>query len=84
MAVKNKIKELLESRGKTRYWFWKATDLSQNTAYRLCNDPAYIPGSDVMDVVCRVLDVQPGDFLEYVPSAEVSERDRTLTAGGTP
>ncbi len=63
MPVRNKIKKLLDSREKTRYWLWKATNLSQNTAYRLYNDPTYIPGGDVMEVVCMALDVQPGDFL---------------------
>jgi DNA-binding Xre family transcriptional regulator len=67
MVMKNKVRDVLEARGKTRYWLWKATGLAQNTAYKLVDDPFYIPGSDVMDAVCEALQIQPGEWLEWIP-----------------
>jgi DNA-binding Xre family transcriptional regulator len=70
MTMRNRIKQVLDSKGKTRYWLWKETRLSQNTAYRLYDDPEHIPNGEVLDRLCRVLSVQPGELLEYLPSAE--------------
>lgn len=65
--MKNALKELMDSRGVTRYRLWKLTGLAQNTAYRLYDDSEYVPGGDVMDSVCAALDCQPGDWLVYIP-----------------
>ncbi|WP_219907658.1 helix-turn-helix domain-containing protein [Aphanothece hegewaldii] len=65
MAVKNRIKHLIDALGETRYKFWKKTGLAQNTAYRLYDDPDYIPGRDVMDKLCQTYGWQPGDFLMF-------------------
>jgi DNA-binding Xre family transcriptional regulator len=65
--MRNRVKQLLDGRGKTRYWLMRAGRFTQKTAYRLYDDPEYIPGGEVLDTLCRVLGVQPGDLLEYVP-----------------
>ena len=67
MAVKNTLKQLMDSKGKTRYWLWKQTGLAQNTAYRLYDDEDYVPGAEVMDAVCEALQVQPGEWIKWVP-----------------
>ncbi len=74
MAVINTLKELLESKERTRYWLWKRSGLAQNTVYRLHDDPKYIPGGDVMDAVCEALEVQPGEWLKWIP------KEREMTA----
>lgn len=66
-TVKNRIKCLIDCLGETRYQFWKKTGLAQNTAYRLYDDPEYIPGRDVIEKLCRVYGWQPGDFIVYEP-----------------
>lgn len=63
LSVKNRIKLLLDRNNKTRYQFWKDTGLAQNTAYRLCDDPTYIPGATVMDKLFVAYGWQPGDYL---------------------
>ena len=65
MAVKNLIMQLLEQHDITRYRFWKDTGLSRATAYRLCDDPSYIPTGDVIEKICRAYGCQPGDFIIY-------------------
>ena len=66
MTMRNKIKELVDKRGLTVYQFWQDTGVSRTTAYALYNKPEQYPGRDVMDAICRVYSVQPGDVLEYV------------------
>jgi len=64
MEAKNKIKELLDHRNITRYQFWQKTGLAQNTAYRLYDDPSYIPGKSVIEKIYEAYGWQPGDYLE--------------------
>lgn len=72
MTVSNRIKELVDGMNKTRYQFWKETGLAQNTAYRLYDEPGYIPGPTVMDKICKTyVGVQPGDFIVYIPDDEL-------------
>jgi DNA-binding Xre family transcriptional regulator len=73
MTVKNLVAPALQSRKMTRYRFWRSTGLARVTAYRLVNDPSYVPGGEVWDKVCRVLDCQPGVLLEYIPEEESHE-----------
>jgi DNA-binding Xre family transcriptional regulator len=67
MATKNRLMELLNQQGTTRYRFWQDTGLSRATAYRLCDDPTYIPTGDVIEKICRAYGWQPGDFIVYEP-----------------
>ena len=65
MVVRNRIKFLIDALGETRYQFWKKTGLAQNTAYRLYDEPEYIPGRSVIDKLCSAYGWQPGDFIVY-------------------
>lgn len=79
MAVRNRVKTFIDSLGITRYQFWKETDLAQNTAYRLYDDPTYIPGSSVLNKICmtyRDKGVQPGDLLAFEPDGELEAVSR--------
>ncbi|BAY50477.1 hypothetical protein SAMD00079811_81060 (plasmid) [Scytonema sp. HK-05] len=63
----NNIKQFIDSRGISRYRFWQDTGLGRDTAYRLCNDPTYIPTGGVLDKICATYKVQPGELLTWVP-----------------
>jgi len=65
MAVFNRIREFIEKQGISRYRFWQDTQLGRDTAYRLCNDPSYIPTGAVLDKICSTYKVQPGEFLGW-------------------
>jgi len=67
MAIRNRIKELVDSRGISVYRFWKDTGVGQNTAYDLYRHPERYPMAEVMDAICRAYGVTPGDVLEYIP-----------------
>lgn len=68
MAMKNRIKQLVDSKGISVYQFWQDTGISRNTAYALYNNPDQYPGRDVMDAICATYKVQPGELLEWVNS----------------
>jgi DNA-binding Xre family transcriptional regulator len=70
MAVQNRIKKFIEEKGISRYKFWQDTKLGRDTAYRLCNDPGYIPTGSVLDKICATYRVQPGEFLVWLPDDE--------------
>ena len=39
------------------------TNLGQGTCLKLMDDEFYIPNDDVMNTLCNVFNLQPGDFL---------------------
>lgn len=75
MTVLNRIKEFLDARpdpiGGTEYTspyrFWQQTGIGRDTAYRMYNDPTYIPTSKVLNKICNTYKIQPGSFLVWEP-----------------
>lgn len=63
MAVLNQIRKFVDGRGISRYRFWQDTGLGRDTAYRLYNDPTYIPTGTVLEKICGTYKVQPGEIL---------------------
>jgi len=64
-----RLAEVLERKGWTPYRLAQVTGLTVPTAYRLA-DPGLRFGrftTDTLDRLCRALEVQPGDLLEWVP-----------------
>jgi DNA-binding Xre family transcriptional regulator len=72
MAIVNRLGEIAKKRELSRYKVWKLTGLAQDTAYRLYSDRLYVPGQEVMDAVCSALDLQPGEWLQYVPDEDLA------------
>lgn len=74
----NRIKEFLSTcpdsvTGKpltSAYRFWQDTQLSRSTAYRLYNDPSYIPTGDVLEKICSSYRIKPGVILDWEPNDE--------------
>lgn len=84
MAIRNRVRVLVDRLELTVYRFGKATGISQTTAYALYNNPGQYLGKDVMDAICRVYGVQPGELLEWVEDSEpgtAEGRDPPLEAG---
>lgn len=80
--MRNKIKEFLERRpdpvsgkpGTSAYRFWKETNLSRPTAYRLVADPTYVPSGEVLDRICSTYRVQPGELLVWLSSEDETQK----------
>lgn len=81
MTMRNKIKEFLDTQpdsvtgkpGTSAYRFWKDTNLSRPTAYRLVSDPSYIPTGDVLDKICGAYLIQPGELLVWTPDQDINQ-----------
>ncbi len=95
MTVLNRIKEFLDSRPDpvsgsehtSPYRFWQETGIGRDTAYRMYNDPEYIPTSKALNKICSTYKIQPGAFLLWesddesqAPTAE-SEKSEELGHG---
>ncbi len=74
-VIRNRIKLMVDQAGITRYQFWKETGLAQNTAYRLYDDPTYIPGEPVMEKICSRYGWQPGDYIIYIPNERLPDNE---------
>ncbi|MGL5922213.1 helix-turn-helix domain-containing protein [Chroococcidiopsis sp.] len=66
--VLNNLKELIDARGITRYQFWKETEFNKATAYRLYDEPEYIPGREVMERIAEVYGWEPKEYIVYIPN----------------
>lgn len=66
MDMKNKIKQLVDSKGITVYRFRQEVGIAQRTAYDLYNDPTKIPNTAVLQKICNTYRVQPGEILEMI------------------
>jgi putative transcriptional regulator len=71
--IQVRLKELLEARGKSRYWLSQETGIQYNTLTRI--DRAESSNRielRVLDAICRALQCQPGDLLTFVDKPEAA------------
>ena len=81
--IRFRLDEILKQKEWTPYRLSQETGLTVPTAYRLA-DPTQRFGrfrADTLDRLCRALEVQPGDLLEWVPG-EQDERRRVADRRG--
>lgn len=62
--IEIKLNDELKKRGKTMYWLSEQTGMAKSTLYRLKKSTKI--SYSVINLICRTLDCQPGDFLKYV------------------
>jgi putative transcriptional regulator len=77
LLIRFRLAAILERRSWTPYRLARATGLTVPTAYRLA-DPGLQFGrftADTLDRLCAVLEVQPGDLLEWVPDQKSRRRN---------
>jgi DNA-binding Xre family transcriptional regulator len=65
MAMKNRIKELIESLGVTAYRFSEDTGITKTTVYALKNNPDQFPSKEVFDRIIAVYKVTPNDIVAW-------------------
>ncbi len=73
--MKNIIKPFLDELGITPYRFWHDTGISRVTAYKLYNEPTYIPGADVLVKICDTYQIQPGAILLWMSGNDGDEQN---------
>ena len=65
--IRFKTKVVLADRGMTQRQLWEATGIRPPTVSAMCTGTAKQIPVDVLEKMCRELNCQPGDLLEYVP-----------------
>lgn len=68
--IKFKTKVMLAMREMTQQELWTATGVRPPTISAMCTGAAKHIPVDVLDKMCKVLNCQPGDILEYIPDEE--------------
>ncbi len=66
MVIRFRTKVVLADRQMTQRQLWEAAEVRPPTISALCTGSVKQIPVDVLDKVCRVLNCQPGDLLEYV------------------
>ena len=69
MPVQNRLKEVIQERDGVvlnQYKIERDTGLAPSTARNLLN-PDYIPGGKTLETVCKSYNLQPGEFLIWIP-----------------
>ncbi|KPV43150.1 helix-turn-helix domain-containing protein [Alicyclobacillus ferrooxydans] len=87
--IKIHLTRVLAERNLTQRQFAAIAGVRPNAVNALCNanNPTVKSGSrridlDILDRVCRALDIQPADLLEYVPDKGLGVIDRQQTDYG--
>lgn len=74
MAVKIKIEELLEERGRTLYWLAKESGVDYQGLYRFKTGKAHGIRFNVLEGICKALECSPGDLLAIEDDKPVSKK----------
>ena len=74
MAVKLRIEELLEERGRTLYWLAKESGVDYNGLWRFKTGKAHGIRFNVLEGICNALECSPGDLLEIVKEKPESKK----------
>ncbi len=65
----NKLFNLLEQKGITTYYLRQNKIMGQQTYYNLKNGKGKL-GNETLESLCKLLECQPGDLMEYIPGDE--------------
>lgn len=70
--IKFKVKVLLAMREMTQKELAERTGIRPPTVSAICTGTVKHLPVDALDKICKVLDCQPGDLLEYVKEAQAT------------
>lgn len=68
--IKNRLDEILEKKGKTRYWLARKTGISEGNLRRMAKNETVRIDYKCLDRICSSLDCKPGDLLEIEEEKE--------------
>lgn len=69
-----RLKELLHTRGRTRYWLAKQARMTYPAITNIYNGDTESIEFSKLDAICEALDCQPGDVLVRVRHAEKEDK----------
>ena len=59
------VLQALKNRGFSTYYLRKNTTIGQKTVSDIKS--GIVPGIKTIDIICNLLNCQPGDIIEYIP-----------------
>lgn len=65
--VKLRVLEILEGKGRTKYWLYKQMGMSYQNFNRMVNNETKSIKYDNLDALCQILECKPSDLFEYNP-----------------
>ena len=74
MAVRIRIDELLEERGRTLYWLAKESGVDYQGLYRFKTGKAHGIRFNALEGICKALECSPGDLLVLEDNKPTSKR----------
>ena len=66
----NSLKGILDTRNISSFKLSRVCELSPTTTRRIYTDSKYIPSPDVLERICLILNVEPGDILKISSNIE--------------
>lgn len=69
--IRLKIRELLDQKGKTKYWLHNQINMDYNNLSRLMNNETDKIRFENIEKLCNILDCTPNDLFEIIPDDEV-------------
>jgi putative transcriptional regulator len=76
--IEVRLKQVLEARGRTRYWLEKETGIHFNTLARIERaESSNRIELRVLDEICRALECQPGDILVRVDNGKAGSKRKS-------
>ena len=76
--IEVRLKQVLEARGRTRYWLAKESGIDYNTLARIERaESSNRIELRVLDEICRALQCQPGDILVWVDDSKAESKRKS-------
>ena len=65
--IRLRIKEILESKGRTKYWLYKQMGMSYQNFNRMVNNETQSIRYSNLEALCAIFECNPSDLFDYDP-----------------
>ena len=71
--LKLRVEELLEERGKTKYWLYKQLGMSYQNFTRMITNKTKSIRYEYIETLCQILECTPNDLFSFEPNVAENE-----------
>lgn len=72
--IRLKVLDILEEKGKTKYWLWKQMNTSYQNFNKIVNNQTGSIKYSNIELLCDILECTPGDLFEYSQEKDISSQ----------
>lgn len=72
--IRLKVLDILEEKGKTKYWLWKQMNISYQNFNKIVNNQTSSIKYSNIELLCDILECTPGDLFEYSQEKDISSQ----------